>query len=107
MVKRLRTGETLMPLEEVVELLRYAGARKDEEHEARQGTRVSPGESARCSHSLQKAWKRRRSPPVCTSARRRSATTWRVFSSSSVCTPLQAVIFAGRHGLVEIGRNDG
>ena len=28
-VKRLRAGETLMPLEEVIELLRYAGARKE------------------------------------------------------------------------------
>jgi DNA-binding NarL/FixJ family response regulator len=36
-VKRLRAGETLMPLEEVVELLRFAGARKAEEHEAQQG----------------------------------------------------------------------
>jgi DNA-binding NarL/FixJ family response regulator len=35
-VRRLRAGETLMPLEEVVELLRFAGARKDEEHDAKQ-----------------------------------------------------------------------
>ena len=33
-VRRLRAGETLLPLEEIVELLRFAGARKDEEHEA-------------------------------------------------------------------------
>src|SRR5215208_4043191 len=35
-VRRLRAGETLMPLEEVVELLRFASARRDEEYEARQ-----------------------------------------------------------------------
>ena len=35
-VKRLRAGETLLPLEEVVELLRFAGSRREEEHDARQ-----------------------------------------------------------------------
>jgi DNA-binding NarL/FixJ family response regulator len=33
-VRRLRAGETLMPLEEVVELLRFASSRREEEHEA-------------------------------------------------------------------------
>ena len=35
-VRRLQAGETILPLEEVVELLRFAGARKEQEHEARQ-----------------------------------------------------------------------
>jgi DNA-binding NarL/FixJ family response regulator len=34
-VRRLRAGETLMPLEEVVELLRYAGSERAHEYEAR------------------------------------------------------------------------
>jgi hypothetical protein len=34
-VRRLRAGETLMPLAEVVELLRFAGLRREEEIEAR------------------------------------------------------------------------
>ena len=34
-VRRLRAGETLMPLEEVVELLRFAGSRREQEDEAR------------------------------------------------------------------------
>ena len=44
-VQRLRAGETLMPLEEVVELLRYAGSRRDEQHEARRSIeRLTPRE---------------------------------------------------------------
>lgn len=35
-VGRLRAGQTLMPLEEVVELLRFASTRRDEEYKARQ-----------------------------------------------------------------------
>ena len=35
-VRRLRAGETIMPLEEVVELLRFAGSERREEYEARQ-----------------------------------------------------------------------
>src|SRR5215217_639785 len=34
-VRRLRAGEPLMPLEEVVELLRFASSRREQEHEAR------------------------------------------------------------------------
>ena len=35
-VRRLRAGEPLLPLEEVVELLRFAGSRRDKTYEARQ-----------------------------------------------------------------------
>lgn len=35
-VRRLRRGETLLPLEEVVGLLRFAGSRREHEYEARQ-----------------------------------------------------------------------
>jgi PAS domain S-box-containing protein len=35
-VRRLMRGETLLPLEEVVELLRFASTRREEEYEARQ-----------------------------------------------------------------------
>jgi len=35
-VKRLMRGETLLPLEEVVELLRFASTRREEEYDARQ-----------------------------------------------------------------------
>ena len=34
-IRRLRAGETLLPVEEVVELLRFAGSRREHEHEAR------------------------------------------------------------------------
>jgi DNA-binding NarL/FixJ family response regulator len=34
-VRRLRAEETLLPLEEVVGLLRYAGSRREEQYEAR------------------------------------------------------------------------
>ena len=34
----MRAGETLMPLEEVVELLRFASSRREEEYEVQQAT---------------------------------------------------------------------
>ncbi len=34
-VRRLWAGKTLIPLEEVVELLRFAGVKRNQEHEAR------------------------------------------------------------------------
>ena len=44
-VRRLSAGEALLPLEEVVELLRFASSRKDEEHEAQQAiARLTPRE---------------------------------------------------------------
>jgi hypothetical protein len=35
-LRRLRAGETLMPLDEVVAMLRFAGSEREQEHEARQ-----------------------------------------------------------------------
>ena len=35
-VRRVQAGETLLPMEEVVELLRYAGSKREQEQEARQ-----------------------------------------------------------------------
>jgi hypothetical protein len=34
-VRRLRAGETLMPIEEVVAMLRFAGSEREQEYEAR------------------------------------------------------------------------
>jgi DNA-binding NarL/FixJ family response regulator len=35
-VRRLRAGEALMPIEEVVAMLRFAGSEREQEYEARQ-----------------------------------------------------------------------
>jgi PAS domain S-box-containing protein len=44
-VRRLRAGETLMPLEEVVELLRFAGSEREQAYETRQAIeRLTPRE---------------------------------------------------------------
>jgi DNA-binding NarL/FixJ family response regulator len=44
-VRRLRAGETLMPLEEFVELLRFAGSEREQEYETRQAIeRLTPRE---------------------------------------------------------------
>ncbi|HEX6711262.1 MAG TPA: hypothetical protein VF068_13110 [Rubrobacter sp.] len=44
-MRRLRAGETLIPLEEVVEMLRFAGSRREEEHEVQQAiVSLSPRE---------------------------------------------------------------
>jgi DNA-binding NarL/FixJ family response regulator len=47
-MRRLRAGETLMPLEEVMELLRYAGSERDQEYKARKAIEtLTPREKGR------------------------------------------------------------
>nr|WP_323127092.1 response regulator [Rubrobacter marinus] len=76
-LERLRAGETLMPLEEVVELLRFAGTKKDEEYEARQSiASLTPARWRSC-RSSRRASTATASPRGCTSQSVRIATTWR------------------------------
>lgn len=73
-VRRLRAGETLLPLDEVIELLRFAGRRREQEHaDARRSPSSLPrtrGPASARRHSTA-----RRSPNASTYPSVRSATT--------------------------------
>jgi signal transduction histidine kinase/DNA-binding NarL/FixJ family response regulator len=102
-VRRLQRGETLMPLEEVVELLRFAGARKDEEFEAQRAMeRLTDREMA-----VLKALAEGLDSPAIAERLGISIKTERnhmasILAKLGVHSRLQALVLALRHGLVEI-----
>jgi DNA-binding NarL/FixJ family response regulator len=102
-VRRLRAGETLMPLEEVVELLRYSSSKREEEQEAQQAIeKLTPREievlqalalgldSDGISDKLNIAMRTERNH------------TASILKKLEVHSQLQALVFALRHGVVEI-----
>jgi DNA-binding NarL/FixJ family response regulator len=102
-VRRLSAGEALLPLEEVVELLRFASSRKDEEHEARQAiTRLTPREreilqllaEGLDSHGIAERLY------ISLSTERNHMTS--ILAKLGARSRLQALVFAVRHGVVSI-----
>jgi DNA-binding NarL/FixJ family response regulator len=102
-VRRLRAGETLLPLEEVVGLLRYAGSRREEEYEARQAIEkltsreieilqaLAEGlDSEGIAHKLHIALRTQRNHMA------------NILSKLGVHSQLQALVFAVRYGVLEI-----
>jgi len=102
-VLRLRRGETLLPLEEVVQLLRFASSRREEEYETRQAiARLTPRETdvlhvlAEGLHSEGIA--ERLHISLKTEANHMTS----IFNKLGVHSRLQALVLALRHGVVEI-----
>jgi DNA-binding NarL/FixJ family response regulator len=104
-VRRMRAGETLMPLEEVVELLRFAGRQRERElDEWRLIESLSPRErevlqllaagldSASIAHRLHISPRTERNHVA------------NILAKLDVHSQLQAVVFALRHGVVEVPR---
>jgi DNA-binding NarL/FixJ family response regulator len=102
-VRRLRAGETLMPLEEVVELLRFWSLRREEEREERLAIQsLTPREvevlralaegldSAGIAAELNIALRTERNHMSS------------ILRKLGVHSQLQALVFALRHGVVEI-----
>jgi DNA-binding NarL/FixJ family response regulator len=102
-VRRLRVGETLMPLEEVVELLLFSSSRREEEHEARQAIeKLTPREievlqalalgldSEGIADKLNIALRTERNHMSS------------ILTKLGMHSQLQALVFALRHGVVEI-----
>jgi len=106
-VRRLRAGETLMPLDEVVELLRFAGARKDEEHEARRAISTLTERELEVLSLLAEGLEAQEiAARLHISAKTERNHVASILSKLGVHSRLQAVLFAGRHGLVELGSKD-
>ena len=102
-VRRLRAGETLMPVEEAVELLRFAGAKREQEHEARLTiAELTPRERevlealAEGLDGKEIAEKLNISVPT---ERNHIAS---ILAKLGVHSRLQALVFALRYGVVEI-----
>jgi DNA-binding NarL/FixJ family response regulator len=102
-VKRLRRGEMLMPLEEVVELLRFAGTRREEEHEARRSAESLTPREIEVLQALAEGLDSEEIADMLNIAlrteRNHMASISKKLESHS---QLQALVFALRHGVVEI-----
>jgi PAS domain S-box-containing protein len=102
-VRRLRAGESLLPLEEVVELLRFAGSYREQEHEARQAiARLTPREREvlkTLAEGLNGQEIARRLHISLQTERNHMAS---ILAKLSVQSRLQALVFALRYGVVDI-----
>src|SRR5215207_8134962 len=102
-VRRLRAGQTLMPLEEVVELLRYSSTRREEEHEAHQAIEKLTPREIEVLEALAEGLDNERIAEKLNIAlrteRNHMASILKKLDSHS---QLQALVFALRHGVVEI-----
>jgi DNA-binding NarL/FixJ family response regulator len=102
-VRRLRAGETLMPLEEVVGLLRYAGSEREHEYEARKAIETLTPREREVLEALAEGLgsegiAERLSISVRTERNHMSS----ILAKLGVHSQLQALVFAVRHGVVEI-----
>ncbi len=102
-VRRLRAGETLLPLEEIVELLRFASHRKEQEHEARQAVaRLTPREKEvlqALAEGLDRQEIAQRLHISIETERNHMAS---ILAKLGVHSRLQALVFAVRHSVVGI-----
>ena len=104
-VRRVRAGETLMPLDEVVELLRFAGRRRERElDERRLIESLTPRERevrqllAAGLDSVAIARRLHISP------RTQRNHVANILAKLEMHSQLQAVVFALRHGVVQVPR---
>lgn len=102
-IRRLRAGETLMDLEEVVELLRFASTEREQEREARQSIeRLTPRELEVLQALADGLDSEGIAGKLHISLRTQRNHMANIFSKLGVHTQLQALVFALRHGLVEL-----
>jgi PAS domain S-box-containing protein len=102
-VRRLKAGETLMPLEEVVELLRFAGSEREREYEARQAIENLTSREIEVlqalAEGLDSAGIAERLHISIRTERNHMAN---ILSKLGVHSQLQALVFALRHGVVQL-----
>jgi PAS domain S-box-containing protein len=102
-VRRLRAGETLLPLEEVVELLRFAGSRREEEYEARQTiARLTSREKEVLQALTEGLDSREIAERLHISVKTEANHMTSILNKLGMHSRLQALVFAIRHGVVEI-----
>ena len=101
-VRRLRAGETLMPLEEVMELLRFAGSKRQEEYKARQAIeKLTPREKEVLQALAEGFSSQGIAERLNISVRTERNHMASILSKLGVHSQLQALVFAQRYGVVE------
>jgi DNA-binding NarL/FixJ family response regulator len=103
-VRRLHAGETLLPLEEVVELLRFAGARKEKEYEASRSFARLTGRELEVLEALAEGLDADEiAARLHISSKTERNHVASILAKLGVHSRLQALVFAARHGVVQIG----
>jgi DNA-binding NarL/FixJ family response regulator len=102
-VRRLRVGESLLPLEEVVGLLRYAGSRREEEYEAQQAIEKLTSREIEVLQALAEGLDSEGiAGRLHIGLRTERNHMANILSKLGVHSQLQALVFALRYGVVEI-----
>jgi DNA-binding NarL/FixJ family response regulator/signal transduction histidine kinase len=102
-VRRLRAGETLLPLEEVVELLRFAGSRREEEYEAHQAIAHLTSRETEVLQAIAEGLDSKEiAERLHISGKTEANHMTSILNKLGVHSRLQALVFAVRHGVVEI-----
>jgi PAS domain S-box-containing protein len=102
-VRRLRAGETLLPLEEVVELLRFASSQREGEYKARQAiARLTSREKEILQAIAEGLDSKEIAERLHISVKTEANHVTSILNKLGVHSRLQALVFAVRHGVVEI-----
>jgi NarL family two-component system response regulator LiaR len=102
-VRRLRSGETLIPLDEVVELLRFAGRERDrEQQERRLADRLTPREREVLQLMADGLDGQRIAARLHITPRTQRNHVTNILTKLEVHSQLQAVVFGVRHDVVRI-----
>jgi DNA-binding NarL/FixJ family response regulator len=102
-VRRLKAGETLMPLEEVVELLRFASSTREKEYEARQAVASLTSREREVLQALAEGLDSKEiAERLHISLRTERNHMASILAKLGLHSQLQALVFALRYGVVEI-----
>jgi DNA-binding NarL/FixJ family response regulator len=102
-VRRLRAGQPLMPLEEVVELLRYSSTRREEEHEAQSAIEKLTSREIEVLQTLAEGLDSEGIADKLNIALRTERNHMAsILKKLEVHSQLQALLFGLRHGVVKI-----
>jgi DNA-binding NarL/FixJ family response regulator len=102
-VRRLRAGETLIPLDEVLELLRFAGQQREQEHQDRVAIdRLTPREVEVLQALAEGLDSQAIADRLYISTRTERNHVANILAKLGVHSQLQALIFAMRYGVVDV-----
>ncbi|WP_166176147.1 ATP-binding protein [Rubrobacter tropicus] len=102
-IRRLRAGETLMPLEEVVELLRFAGSQREEEYEVRQTIAQLTSREIEVLQALADGLDSNQvAERLNISIKTETNHMTSILNKLGMHSRLQALVFAIRHGVVQV-----
>jgi PAS domain S-box-containing protein len=102
-VRRLRAGETLLPLDEVVDLLRFGGERQPEEHDARRAIEQLTTRELEVLQALAEGLDSQAvADRLFITLRTERNHVANMLAKLGVHSQLQALVFALRHGVIEL-----